>query len=102
MPGRHLRLASGGNLYSHGQFREWYGEEESFRCWFEAQMDVSEEIAAYVRQLFWRRIVPGFDGSLLDDGEHVFVVSPREWNENDYLTLRKINYWHGVVGDQPV
>ena len=102
MLGRHLRRALGCNLYSYAQFRDWYGETESFRCWFEAQVDVSEDTEAYVEQLFWRGIIVGFGGSLLEDGEYAFVVSPRGWNENDYLALRKIDYWHGVVTDQPV
>ena len=109
MPGIRLRLALDGNLYSYAQFRDWYGEEASYRCWFEAPLDdVSEETAAFVRELFGRGIVLGLDGSLLDDGDLVFVVNPmcngvwREWNEDDHLTLRKIDYWHGVVGDQAV
>ena len=103
-----VRRALDGNLYSYAQFRDWYGEEASYRCWFEAQVDVSEETAAFVRELFGRGIVLGLDGSLLDDGDLVFVVNPmcngvwREWNEDDHLTLRKIDYWHGVVGDQAV
>ncbi len=103
-----VRRALDGNLYSYAQFRDWYGEEASYRCWFEAQVDVSEETAAFVRELFGRGIVLGLDGSLLDDGDLVFVVNPmwngvwREWNEDDHLTLREIDYWHGVVGDQAV
>jgi len=103
-----VRRALDGNLYSYAQFRDWYGEEASYRCWFEAQVDVSEETAAFVLELFRRGIVLGLDGSLLDDGDLVFVVNPmcngvwREWNEDDHLTLRKIDYWHGVVGDQPM
>ena len=104
-----VRRALDGNLYSYAQFRDWYGEEASYRCWFEAPLDdVSEETAAFVRELFGRGIVLGLDGSLLDDGDLVFVVNPmcngvwREWNEDDHLTLRKIDYWHGVVGDQAV
>ena len=93
MPGIRLRRALDGNFYSHAQFREWYGEEAGWRCWFEAPVDVSEETAAFVLELFRRGIIPGFDGSLLDDGE---------WNEDDYFTLRKVDYWHGVVGDQPM
>ena len=34
--------------------------------------------------------------------ECVFVVNPRGSNEDDYLTFRKIDYWHGMVGDQPM
>ena len=102
MPGIRLRRALDGNFYSHAQFREWYGEEASWRCWFEAQVDVSEETAAFVLELFRRGIIPGFDGSLLDGGEWVFVVNPCEWNEDDYFTMRRIDYWHGVVGDQPM
>ncbi len=104
-----VRRALDGNLYSYAQFRDWYGEEASYRCWFEAPLDdVSEETAAFVRELFGRGIVLGLDGSLLDDGDLVFVVNPmwngvwREWNEDDHLTLREIDYWHGVVGDQAV
>ncbi len=63
------------------------------------RLDTTE---AYVEQLFLRGIIVGFDGSSLEDGEYVFVVNPRDWNENGYLALRKIDYWHGVVGDQPV
>ena len=48
MPGIRLRLALDGNLYSYAQFRDWYGEEASYRCWFEAEVDVSKETAAYV------------------------------------------------------
>ena len=104
-----VRRALDGNLYSYAQFRDWYGEEASYRCWFEAPLDdVSEETAAFVRELFGRGIVLGLDGSLLDNGDLVFVVNPicngvwREWDEDDHLTLRKIDYWHGVVGDQAV
>jgi hypothetical protein len=104
-----VRRALDGNLYSYAQFRDWYGEEASYRCWFQAPLDdVSEETAAFVLELFRRGIVLGLDGSLLDDGDLVFVVNPmcngvwREWNEDDHLTLRKIDYWHGVVGDQAV
>ena len=104
-----VRRALDGNLYSYAQFRDWYGEEASYRCWFQAPLDdVSEETAAFVLELFRRGIVLGLDGSLLDDGDLVFVVNPmcngvwREWNEDDHLTLRKIDYWHGVVGDQPM
>ncbi len=97
-----LRRALDGNLHSYAQFRDWYGEEASYRRWFEAQVDVSEETAAFVRELFRRRIISGFDGSLLDDDDWVFVVNPCEWNEDNYLTLRQIDYWHGVVGDQPM
>ena len=102
MPGIRLRRALDGNFYSYAQFREWYGEEASWRCWFEAQVDVSEETTAFVLELFRRGIIPGFDGSLLHDGEWVFVVNPCESNEDDHLTFRKIDYWYGMVGDQPM
>ena len=102
MPGIGLRRALDGNLYSYAQFRDWYGEEASYRCWFAAEVDVSKETAAYVLQLFRHRVILGLDGSLLDDGDWVFVINPCEWNEDNYLTLRQIDYWHGVVGDQPI
>ncbi len=100
MPGRGLRRALGCNLYSYTHFREWYGELACQRCWLEAEVDVGDGTAAYVRQLFWRRIIPGFDGSLLGDNDDVFVVNPRR--ETDYLTMRKVDYWHDVVGDKPI
>ena len=102
MPGPRLRRALDGNFYSHAQFREWYGEEASWRCWFEAQVDVREETTSLVLAWFRRGIIPSFDGSLLADGEWVLVVNPCEWNEDDYFTMRRIDYWHGVVGDQPM
>ena len=97
-----LRRALDGNYYSHAQFREWYGEEASWRCWFEAQVDVREETTSFVLAWFRRGIIPSFDGSLLADGELVFVVNPCEWNKDDYFTLRRIDYWHSVIGDQPM
>ncbi len=102
MPGLRLRRALDGNLYSHAQFQEWYGEEASWRCWLGARSDVSEEIAAFVMELFRRGIIPGFDGSLFADGEWVFVVNPCAWTEDDYFPLREIDCWHSVVGDQPM
>ncbi len=97
-----VRRALDGNLDSYAPFRDWYGEEASWRCWFAARVDVSGKNAAFVLELFRRGIIPGFDGSLLDDGEWVFVANPCEWNEDDYFTMRQIDYWHGVVGDQPM
>ena len=90
MPGRGLRRALDGNLYSITQFREWYGELACQRCWLEAEVDVSDSTGAYVRQLSRRRTIPGFDGSLLGDNDDVFVVNLRL--ETDYLTMRKVDY----------
>ncbi len=102
MLGPRLRRALDGNFYSHAQFRAWYGEEASWRCWFKAQVDVREETTSLVLAWFRRGIIPSFDGSLLADGELVFVVNPCEWNKDDYFTLRRIDYWHGVIRDQPM
>ncbi len=72
------------SLDPYTELREWYRRRPE----------------AYFENLFFTGIVPGFDGSLLHDGDDVFVVNPHR--KCDHLTMRKAYFWHGFVADRPI
>ena len=50
--------------------------------------------------LFRKGIQLGFDGSLVDDGDWVYVLGIHsQWEEH---TVQQIDYFHGMVGGAPI